>query len=80
MLPADTTRTAGALLPLSTYGDRSSLQVTHTLLFQAILCDAAGNQITTGATVSYASSNTAIARVDVAPAGGRRVTSRTSWG
>ena len=62
--------TAVCTVTISTNGNRTSLQVTHTLLFQAILRDAAGNQITSGANVTYASSNPAIARVDVAPAGG----------
>lgn len=64
------TGTAVCTVTISTNGNRTSLQVTHTLLFQTILRDAAGNQITSGANVTYASSNNAIARVDVAPPGG----------
>jgi len=55
---------------ISTNGNATSVRIGHTLLFQAILRDAAGAQITTGATVSYSSSNNAIARVDAAPPGG----------
>lgn len=55
---------------ISTHNDRNSVQAGHTLLFQAILRDSDGNQITSGATVSYETSNEAVARVEAAPPGG----------
>lgn len=64
---------AGAVctVTISTSGNRTSLQVGHTLLFQAILRDAAGNQITTpGLDVTYASDNATVAGFEAAPAGG----------
>jgi uncharacterized protein YjdB len=62
---------AGAVctVTISTNLDATSVRVGHTLLFQAILHDAAGTQITTGATVSYATSNGGVATVTAVPQG-----------
>jgi hypothetical protein len=61
----------GCTVTISTSGNRTSLQVGHTLLFQTIVRDAAGNQITTpGLPIQYATSNAAVARVVPAGPGG----------